>query len=70
MIAPPPSFLFACRRIISGYVGGLPVAGADSWCFRTDRDQAREEGTKYTAVKANPSRTAGTSSRSRRRRAS
>jgi acyl dehydratase len=23
------------------------VAEADSWCFRTDRDQAREQGTKY-----------------------
>ncbi len=30
------------------------VAAADSWCFRTDRDQARERGTKYTAVKARP----------------
>ena len=106
-----PSFLFACSRIISGYVGGLPgvhamwagadwtwhkpvrrndaidttahlkelvehetrfagraiqqiyqvkfynqtgdlVAEADSWCFRTDRDQAREEGTKYKEVRA------------------
>jgi acyl dehydratase len=106
-----PSFLFACSRIISGYVGGLPgvhamwagadwrwhktvrrndalstsahlkeliehetrfagravqqiyhvkfynqhgdpVAEADSWCFRTDRDQAREEGTKYTELRA------------------
>ena len=28
------------------------VAGADSWCFRTDRDQARETGTKYTEVKS------------------
>jgi acyl dehydratase len=105
-----PSFLFACSRIISGYVGGLPgvhamwagadwhwhkrvrrndalsteahlkdliehetrfagramqqiyhvkfynqdgdlVADADSWCFRTDRDQAREEGTKYAELK-------------------
>ncbi len=25
---------------------------ADSWCFRTDRDLAREHGTKYTEVKA------------------
>ena len=106
-----PSFLFACSRIISGYVGGLPgvhamwagadwrwhkpvrrndqisttahlkdliehqtrfagraiqqvyhvkfynqsgdlVADAESWCFRTDRDIAREEGTKYTELKA------------------
>jgi acyl dehydratase len=105
-----PSFLFACSRIISGYVGGLPgvhamwagadwrwhktvrrndtisttahlkdlvehetrfagraiqqiyqveffnqagdlVADADSWCFRTDRDLAREEGTKYSELK-------------------
>jgi acyl dehydratase len=28
------------------------VAEADSWCFRTDRDVAREQGTKYTEVKA------------------
>ena len=106
-----PSFLFACDRIVSGYVGGLSgihamwagadwtwyapvlrndeiqtdaylkdlvehrtrfagrafqqiyhvdfykqdgtkVAEADSWCFRTDRDEARERGTKYDAVKA------------------
>ena len=105
-----PSFLFACSRIISGYVGGLPgvhamwagadwrwhktvrrndalstaahlkdliehetrfagraiqqiyhvkfynqsgdlVADADSWCFRTDRDKAREEGTKYQELR-------------------
>ncbi len=32
------------------------VAEADSWCFRTDRDHAREEGTKYTDVKAKPQR--------------
>ena len=108
-----PSFLFACSRIVSGYVGGLPgvhamwagadwtwhkpvrrndeitteawlkdliehdtrfagravqqiyhvrfynqagdlVAEADSWCFRTDRDHARESGTKYREVKARP----------------
>jgi acyl dehydratase len=30
------------------------VARADSWCFRTDRDEARERGTKYDAVKARP----------------
>jgi acyl dehydratase len=30
------------------------VAEADSWCFRTDRDQAREHGTKYAEVKARP----------------
>ena len=28
------------------------VAEADSWCFRTERDQAREQGTKYKEVKA------------------
>jgi acyl dehydratase len=28
------------------------VAGADSWCFRTERDHAREQGTKYSEVKA------------------
>ncbi|MCC7273604.1 MAG: MaoC family dehydratase N-terminal domain-containing protein [Alphaproteobacteria bacterium] len=28
------------------------VAEADSWCFRTDRDMAREQGTKYTEVRA------------------
>ncbi len=36
-VIAPPSFLFACDRIISGYVGGLPGvhamwAGAD-WAF-------------------------------------
>ena len=109
-VIAPPSFLFACSRIISGYVGGLPgvhamwagadwtwhreirrneaitteawlkdlvehdtrfsgrsvqqiyhvnffgddgdpIAEADSWCFRTDRDIAREEGTKYDELK-------------------
>jgi len=30
---------------------GERVAEADSWCFRTDRDFAREEGTKYDALK-------------------
>lgn len=109
-IIAPPSFLFACSRIISGYVGGLPgvhamwagadwswlqvvrrneeihteawlkdliphetrfsgraiqqiyhvkffngsgdlLAEADSWCFRTDRDFAREQGTKYEELK-------------------
>jgi len=107
-VIAPPSFLFACSRIVSGYVGGLPgvhamfagcdftwhrplarntqisseaylkdliefdtkfagrsiqqiyhvdfyneqgdpLASADSWCFRTDRDAAREQGTKYSA---------------------
>jgi len=28
------------------------VAEADSWCFRTERDHAREQGTKYKDVKA------------------
>ncbi len=32
------------------------VAGADSWCFRTERDHAREQGTKYSDVKARPPR--------------
>ncbi|MBA3898543.1 MAG: MaoC family dehydratase N-terminal domain-containing protein, partial [Sphingomonadaceae bacterium] len=32
------------------------VAEADSWCFRTDRDQAREQGTKYSEVRARPAR--------------
>ena len=30
------------------------LAQGDSWCFRTNRDQAREEGTKYADVKAKP----------------
>jgi acyl dehydratase len=114
-IVAPPSFLFACSRIVSGYVGGLPgvhamwagadwtwhrpvrrneeiatrahlkalvehqtrfagraiqqvyhvdfhgddgdlVAEADSWCFRTDRDEARERGRKYDLEKAAPRR--------------
>lgn len=109
-VVAPPSFLFACSRIISGYVGGLPgihamwagadwhwhetirrndeistqawlkdlvlhetrfsgrsvqqvyhvnffnqhgtlLCEADSWCFRTERDTARERGTKYTEVR-------------------
>jgi len=109
-VIAPPSFIFACSRIISGYVGGLPgvhamfagvdftwmkpirrnaeistraylkdliehetrfagrsvqqvyhvdffdqtgdqLASADSWCFRTDRDFAREAGTKYDHLK-------------------
>jgi acyl dehydratase len=33
---------------------GDRVAEADSWCFRTDRDEAREKGTKYTEVRARP----------------
>ena len=35
---------------------GELVAEADSWCFRTDRDPAREHGTKYTEVKARAAR--------------
>ncbi len=35
---------------------GELVAEADSWCFRTDRDLAREQGTKYTEVKQRPQR--------------
>ncbi|MBT6273772.1 MAG: acyl dehydratase, partial [Chromatiales bacterium] len=31
---------------------GDPIAQADSWCFRTERDAARETGTKYTELKA------------------
>ena len=112
-LVAPPSFLMACNRIISGYVGGLPgvhamwagcdfqwfapirrnreirtkawlkdliehetrfagrsiqqiyhvdfsddqgtaLAAADSWCFRTDRDIARERGSKYDTVKHKP----------------
>ena len=109
-VIAPPSFILACSRIVSGYVGGLPgvhamfagtdfnwmkpihrnaeistvaylkdlvehktrfagrsiqqiyhvdfydqtgdqLAAADSWCFRTDRDMARESGTKYDHLK-------------------
>ena len=32
------------------------VAEADSWCFRTDRDEAREHGTKYSEARARPTR--------------
>ncbi len=105
-----PSFLFACNRVASGYVGGMPgihamfagvdftwhqpivrnteihsevylkdliehdtrfagrsvqqiyhvdyyngsgdhLCAADTWCFRTDRDMAREQGTKYRDLK-------------------
>jgi acyl dehydratase len=35
---------------------GACVAEADSWCFRTDRDFAREQGTKYKDLKAKPQR--------------
>jgi acyl dehydratase len=33
---------------------GDQVAEADSWCFRTDRDQAREQGTKYSELRGRP----------------
>ena len=35
---------------------GTKLAEAESWCFRTDRDQAREAGTKYTDLKDKPQR--------------
>ncbi|RAI02436.1 acyl dehydratase [Acuticoccus sediminis] len=35
---------------------GTLLAEADSWCFRTDRDYAREKGTKYSAVRAREAR--------------
>jgi len=31
---------------------GDKVAEADSWCFRTERDHAREQGTKYSSVRS------------------
>jgi len=33
---------------------GELAAEGDSWCFRTERDTARERGTKYSAVRAKP----------------
>src|SRR5262249_18751510 len=33
---------------------GDQLASADTWCFRTDRDLAREAGTKYQEVKHRP----------------
>jgi acyl dehydratase len=33
---------------------GTPLCSGDSWCFRTERDTARELGTKYTDAKARP----------------
>jgi acyl dehydratase len=51
---------FAGRAIQQTYhvkfygAGGDLVAEADSWCFRTDRDAAREEGTKYDGLKGRP----------------
>lgn len=35
---------------------GDKVAEADSWCFRTERDHAREVGTKYKEVRQKPIR--------------
>jgi acyl dehydratase len=35
---------------------GDAIASADTWCFRTERNHAREKGTKYTEVKARPPR--------------
>ena len=33
---------------------GTPLCSGDSWCFRTERDTARERGTKYEETKARP----------------
>jgi hypothetical protein len=33
---------------------GAKIAEADSWCFRTERDTARAEGTKYHGVSEKP----------------
>jgi hypothetical protein len=35
---------------------GDKVAEADSWCFRTERDHAREQGTKYTEARSSAPR--------------
>ena len=56
------STTFAGRAVRQVYhvdfygAGGDLVADAESWCFRTDRDMARERGTKYADVKARPPR--------------
>ncbi|WP_431281441.1 FAS1-like dehydratase domain-containing protein [Humitalea sp. 24SJ18S-53] len=53
---------FAGRAIRQVYhvnfygANGDLVADAESWCFRTDRDAAREQGTKYTDLKDKPVR--------------
>jgi acyl dehydratase len=53
---------FAGRAIRQVYhvnfygANGDVVADAESWCFRTDRDAAREQGTKYRALKDKPPR--------------
>jgi acyl dehydratase len=36
---------------------GDKISEADSWCFRTERDHAREQGTKYKEVRAREQRT-------------
>jgi acyl dehydratase len=33
---------------------GTPLVSGDSWCFRTERDRARENGSKYHEAKARP----------------
>ena len=33
---------------------GTPLCSGDSWCFRTERDTARELGTKYEQARARP----------------
>jgi len=43
-------------RFLDAASGDL-LAEADSWCFRTDRDHARESGSKYTEVKSRPRKT-------------
>src|SRR4029450_6012222 len=35
-------------------VAGDLLCAGDSWCFRTERDTAREPGTKYDAAKRRP----------------
>ncbi|HEY1971181.1 MAG TPA: MaoC family dehydratase N-terminal domain-containing protein [Pseudonocardia sp.] len=47
---------FAGRAIqqiyhVDFFVGDELVAGGDTWCFRTERDTARERGTKYTQAR-------------------
>ncbi|HLW72347.1 MAG TPA: MaoC family dehydratase N-terminal domain-containing protein [Candidatus Binataceae bacterium] len=39
------------RELRSDSEDGILVAEGDSWCFRTERDAARERGTKYDGVK-------------------
>jgi acyl dehydratase len=53
----PHETRFAGRAIqqiyhVEWYAGDDLVAEGDSWCFRTERDAARELGTKYDHVKA------------------